>query len=266
MNNKKLDCDIVRDLLPLYHDGVVSENSSLAIKQHLENCTECQKEYEVLCADIPVEAEVFTTKKQFSNMMKKSKRKRFFISVVAVIIICAIVIGGYFLQLQIPVVNIPKDDITVHSAYKYETEEGYKLFVLYSYSDLGHTVGDISLKENENTLVMNIKKPFLSQKFEGVNTRDEVWRYEYGYGSGDNGEIEYVDFDKVEFAGNTIWDINENANEVIPEYVYAYEDFEEMNGEVVSWVTDLEKGYVGAGYKDGRFIAWDLDGNVLYEK
>ena len=39
-----------------------------------------------------------------------------------------------------------------------------------------------------------------------------------------------------------------------------------MNGEVVSWVTDLEKGYVGAGYKDGRFIAWDLDGNVLYEK
>ena len=112
---------------------------------------------------------------------------------------------------------------------------------------------------------MNIKKPFLSQSDEGLSSREEVWRYEYGYCSGDNGDIEYTDFDKVEFAGNVIWSKAENAADDIPAYVYAYEDFEETNGNVTSWVTDLEKGYVGAGYKDGSFIAWDLSGNVLYE-
>ncbi len=94
---------------------------------------------------------------------------------------------------------------------------------------------------------------------------EAIWRYEYGYCSGDNGDIEYTDFDKVEFAGNIIWSEAENADDVIPEYVYAYEDFEESNGNVISWITDLEKGYVGAGYKDGSFVAWDLKGNVLHD-
>lgn len=265
MSNRMLDCDIVCDLLPLYHDGVVSETTKESIKEHLKNCADCKKEYESLCVEIPIETAEVITRRKFLDMMKKSKRKRFLISVIAVVIICVTVIGGYFLQLQIPSVNISGDEITVHSAYRYNTEEGYKLFVLYSYPCLGHTKGDISLKDSENTLVMNIKKPFLSQSVEELSSREEVWRYEYGYCSGDNGNIEYTDFDKVEFAGNVIWSKAKNAADDIPAYVYAYEDFEETNGNVTSWVTDLEKGYVGAGYKDGSFIAWDLSGNVLYE-
>lgn len=265
MNNRKLDCDIVRDLLPLYHDGVVSETTKESIKEHLENCTDCKREYESICIDIPIETAEMTTRRKFSNMMKKSKRKRFLASVIAVILICITVIGGYFLQLQIPTVNISCDEITVHCTYKYKTEEGYKLFVLYSYPCLGPTKGDISLKENENTLVMNIKKPFLAQVMQEGPSMEAIWRYEYGYCSGDNGNIEYTDFDKVEFAGNIIWSEAENADDVIPEYVYAYEDFEESDGNVISWITDLEKGYVGAEYKDGSFVAWDLKGNVLYD-
>lgn len=266
MSNRKLDCDVVCDLLPLYHDGVVSETTRESIKEHLENCADCQKEYESICADIPIETAEVTTKRKFSDMMKKSKRKRFLVSAIAVVLVCVTVIGGYFIQLQIPTVNISGDKITVHSVYRYKTEEGYKLFVLYSYPYLGHTKGDISLKESENTLVMNIKKPFFSQSAEEISSREEVWRYEYGYCSGDNGDIEYADFDKVEFAGKVIWSEAENAADDIPEYVYAYEDFEEPNGNVTSWVTDIEKGYVGAGYKDGSFIAWDLEGNLLYKK
>ena len=39
MNNK--DCGIVRDLLPLYADGVASEDSSHFIEGHLKECQEC---------------------------------------------------------------------------------------------------------------------------------------------------------------------------------------------------------------------------------
>lgn len=267
MSNRRLDCDVVCDLIPLYHDGVVSETTRRTIKEHLENCADCRKEYETICTDIPMEPKEMTTKRKFADMMKKVRRKRFFVSAIAVVLICVIVIGGYFLQLQVPAVNVSGNDITVHSAYRYETDEGYKLFVLYSYPCVGYTKGEISLKESEteNTLVLNIKKPIFSQGYENISPVEEVWRYEYGYCSGDNGDIEYTDFDKVEFGGNIIWNQSENANDDIPAYVYAYEDFEEPGGDVTSWGIDLEKGYVGAGYKDGSFIAWDLSGNVLYE-
>lgn len=266
MNHRELDCDVVRDLLPLYHDGVVSETTEGSIKEHLENCSDCKKEYEAICIDVLVGTVEMATGKKFSRMMKKTKRKRFLVSAVAVALICIAVIGGYFLQLQMPIVNIPGDEITVYCAYRYKTEEGYKLFVLYSYpSPGGHTKGDISLRENENTLVMNMKKPLLTQALEERPSTEAIWRYEYGYCSGDHGEMEYTDFDKVEFAGKVIWSKTENADDVIPEYVYAYEDFEACNGNVISWTTDLEKGYVGAGYKDGSFVAWDLSGNVLHD-
>ena len=55
MSNRRLDCDVVCDLLPLYHDGVVSETTRETIKEHLENCADCRKEYESICTDIPME-------------------------------------------------------------------------------------------------------------------------------------------------------------------------------------------------------------------
>ena len=78
MSNRRLDCDVVCDLIPLYHDGVVSETTRKTIKEHLENCADCRKEYETICTDIPMEPKEMTTKRKFADMMKKVRRKRFF--------------------------------------------------------------------------------------------------------------------------------------------------------------------------------------------
>jgi hypothetical protein len=40
-NNSEINCATIRDLLPLYHDNVCSEQSRLIVAQHLENCSEC---------------------------------------------------------------------------------------------------------------------------------------------------------------------------------------------------------------------------------
>lgn len=42
----KLDCCVVRDLLPLYVENMVSDQTAELIKQHLMECPECQNEYE----------------------------------------------------------------------------------------------------------------------------------------------------------------------------------------------------------------------------
>ena len=42
-------CHMIQDLLPLYLDGVCSEESKEIIEQHLSTCPTCQKYYAVIC-------------------------------------------------------------------------------------------------------------------------------------------------------------------------------------------------------------------------
>lgn len=83
--------------------------------------------------------------------------------------------------------------------------------------------------------------------------------------------MEYTEFDSVEFGGEIIWDKEENADDVIPDYVYAYEEYQGYHykhnpeSEMVGWDTNIEDGYLEADYADGRIVKWDLDGNVLYD-
>ena len=42
----KNECSYVRDVLPLYLENMVSEETAKFVKEHLENCPECAKEFE----------------------------------------------------------------------------------------------------------------------------------------------------------------------------------------------------------------------------
>ena len=39
----KNNCDIVRDLLPLYVDGVCSQESAKLVEEHLTDCQSCRE-------------------------------------------------------------------------------------------------------------------------------------------------------------------------------------------------------------------------------
>ncbi len=42
-------CNLIQDLLPLYHDGVCSEESRAIVEQHLAACSACKDSYTALC-------------------------------------------------------------------------------------------------------------------------------------------------------------------------------------------------------------------------
>lgn len=44
----KLDCNIVRDMLPMYIEKLTSEESNVAIRQHLDRCEDCMRHFENL--------------------------------------------------------------------------------------------------------------------------------------------------------------------------------------------------------------------------
>lgn len=43
--NKNYSCDIIKDLLPGYIDGVLSEAGENVVKAHLEECEKCNRAY-----------------------------------------------------------------------------------------------------------------------------------------------------------------------------------------------------------------------------
>ncbi len=45
-----MNCDIVKDLLPLYIDGCCSEESEKAVEEHIKNCDACKKLFEDMSA------------------------------------------------------------------------------------------------------------------------------------------------------------------------------------------------------------------------
>ena len=51
----KNECSLVRDMLPLYLENMVSEETRAFIKEHLETCPECAAEYEALKSGTKVE-------------------------------------------------------------------------------------------------------------------------------------------------------------------------------------------------------------------
>ncbi len=44
----KISCDIIKDLLPLYHDGVCSNDSRALIEGHLVECDSCKAELKAM--------------------------------------------------------------------------------------------------------------------------------------------------------------------------------------------------------------------------
>ena len=53
MSETKLTCPVVRDLLPLYQDWVVEEETRALVEGHLEGCPDCRGRLEALRGELP---------------------------------------------------------------------------------------------------------------------------------------------------------------------------------------------------------------------
>jgi len=51
------ECNIIRDILPLYVENMVSEDTSEFVKEHLESCPACRAELEKLREPVEVQTE-----------------------------------------------------------------------------------------------------------------------------------------------------------------------------------------------------------------
>ena len=48
----KISCNVIQDIMPLYVDEIVSEDTKKLVEEHLKECEDCRKEMEKMRAKI----------------------------------------------------------------------------------------------------------------------------------------------------------------------------------------------------------------------
>ena len=71
-----MKCEMIRDLLPLYIDGLTSEESNREIEKHLKNCRGCQKYYQEMTGEIGEDISISEEEIQELQVIKKIKKIR----------------------------------------------------------------------------------------------------------------------------------------------------------------------------------------------
>lgn len=78
----KLDCCVVRDLLPAYLEGLTEEETTRQVEAHLEECPECRRRREAMQASLPV----VRAPKRALAFLKKVKRTRLIAAVLSAVV------------------------------------------------------------------------------------------------------------------------------------------------------------------------------------
>lgn len=86
----KKNCELIKDLLPLYADEVCSEESRKAVAEHISQCDDCRKELEKMGQHIAVGAD------KDIKIIKRIKRRVWIERIVITCVIAFVVFIGMF--------------------------------------------------------------------------------------------------------------------------------------------------------------------------
>lgn len=69
----KVTCDVIRDLLPLYKEDMLSQDSKQLIEEHLKKCPECQMEFQDISTEmnVPIENSITPLRKIQNQLTKR---------------------------------------------------------------------------------------------------------------------------------------------------------------------------------------------------
>ena len=95
----KYSCDLIKDILPLYHDGVVSRESENAVEEHFTECEDCKVYYEKMCQADNLEEAAFDeemvkkTADSFKEVSKTISKKMIKMICKGIVIVALVAVG-----------------------------------------------------------------------------------------------------------------------------------------------------------------------------
>ena len=264
--NNKISCDIILDLIELYHDGAVSDTTRSAVEEHLSECEGCKKEYDKIKTFLPIESES-STGDEFKRLMKAKKIKHRLTTAVCCVLACLMLAGSYNFLTQ---AYIKKMDLQVPIVYRYTTPDNEdKFFLITATPTLSGSAPKDELTDENGKVIYKYDRvgPIIGKNhFDGKLHCDiEIF--------------EAQGCDELVVDGNVVWSKEKNADDEIPAYVYAYEDFEDGNNDEfgdsdsISVGTSIdindktgeinrENSNITVHYPDKR-LTWNLKGKLI---
>lgn len=93
-----INCDVIRDLLPLYSEKLTSEASNQIVLEHLSKCERCQNELLQMTKDMELPANL----NDYNNLKKAKNRDRRFKTIGIVSIVLAMVLIILIIKPYLP--------------------------------------------------------------------------------------------------------------------------------------------------------------------
>ena len=101
---EKISCSIAKDLLPLYIEGILSEETAQVVELHLQTCENCKKDFEIMRQDFvfPSAPKIQEENEKILKELKHQlKIKRILTAVVTVFVTIAVIISGYMVYTNL---------------------------------------------------------------------------------------------------------------------------------------------------------------------
>lgn len=100
MDKNSITCEVAKDLIPLYSEGLCSEESGIAVREHIAECESCRRLLET-----PVEQEQITAvpeeKNVFRKLNRKMKSRKVWIIILSIVLALILIALGYLSVGQI---------------------------------------------------------------------------------------------------------------------------------------------------------------------
>lgn len=244
-----ISCDIIRDLLPLYAENLVSEDSRKLVDDHLCTCDPCTKQLGILkkATAIPIEVETKSLKR-----VENTLRRRRVLTVAAVLMTVASLIVTAMTWLLTPYpltaeeaiegVELREDGgFAIDYASGINGTAGRAVFDVNNWGTICHTNRyDWYQAKQQDKLTEGMSREeleaYIAEKYNEEECTQKYWDRFFNIGV-DYGAFERKDGTKT--------------------HVYDPETWTEENGKVVYHPTNRNQWYLNPLTGDGELLLWD---------
>ena len=266
---KDLPCEVVNDLLPLYHDGVVSSDTGIMVESHLDHCEKCRVELDSICNGDKIEKGIieYNEKSSFSafrNGVSAIKRKGTIRGVLITALAVAVLLSGFIFLRTNSVIKVPFDQLKIDDVIRYDlgTEGGEGLFFTYEMDWDGGYAVIYNVSKDPKEIDIAIKRTaFWEKKF----TRHQRYCCVLNDFTKESADVKTAETIKVN--GQVIWTKDQGVTNNPPDYVSALSQFEcpkeNVSPDKNTIYADIKTDSISTAFEDHHGIKWDKEGNVI---
>ena len=154
---KFLPCELIRDILPLYHDGVCSDTSRKLVDSHLETCEKCTSVLQGMTAEIEMPKLEVDAAKPLKSIKRKWRTKTWLLGLV-------IGFAVFFLWMELTQnknVKIAPEEYTITNVVEFSNGMYYLEYKIpYDYNGIGADL----LRDENGAVYLQEYRPILARK------------------------------------------------------------------------------------------------------